>query len=418
METPEDFDVLAAVDLGSNSFHMIIARLRDDHFQIMDRLREMVQLRAGLDKQNKLSDEAQDRAIACLERFGERVRHLPAGKVRVVGTNTLRVAENSREFLRKARQALGHPIEIVTGEEEARLIYLGVSRSLAFDNSRRLVMDIGGGSTEYIIGEGLDGLRRESLEMGCVSFTQRFFTDGTVSQLRMQAALLTAAIKLRSIQRPYQNLGWVEAVGASGTIRTVASIATAQSWSENGVITAEALDKIIAHMVEAGHHDKFQLEGLGPERANVLAGGVAVLKASFDRLKIERMIVSDGALREGLLYDLQGRIQHDDERDRTVNALARRYHVDESHAERVSKMATELYEQVAAEWEINTEEQLQRLQWAAKLHEVGLEISHYQYHKHSSYLVANSDLPGFSREEQQALAAMVRGQRRSFPRKH
>tara|TARA_R100000654_G_scaffold43915_2_gene70093 strand:- start:1654 stop:2790 length:1137 start_codon:yes stop_codon:yes gene_type:complete len=295
---------------------------------------------------------------------------------------------------------------------------MGVSRSLAFDNTRRLVMDIGGGSTEFIIGEGLEGLRRESLEMGCVSFSQRFFNDGNVSQLRMQAALLTAAIKLRSIQRPYQNLGWVEAVGASGTIRTVASIVTAQNWSENGVITNEALDKIIAHMVEAGHQDKFQLEGLSPERANVLAGGVAVLKASFDRLKIDRMIVSDGALREGLLYDLQGRIQHDDERDRTVNSLARRYHVDEAHAERVSKMATELYEQVAAEWQINTEEQLHRLQWAAKLHEVGLEISHYQYHKHSSYLVAHSDLPGFSREEQQALAAMVRGQRRSFPRKH
>lgn len=418
METPEDYDVLAAVDLGSNSFHMIIARLRDGHFQIMDRLREMVQLRAGLDKQNVLSDESQTRAIACLERFGERIRHLPAGKVRVVGTNTLRIAENSREFLRKARQALGHPIEIVTGEEEARLIYMGVSRSLAFDNTRRLVMDIGGGSTEFIIGEGLEGLRRESLEMGCVSFSQRFFNDGNVSQLRIQAALLTAAIKLRSIQRPYQNLGWVEAVGASGTIRTVASIVTAQNWSENGVITNEALDKIIAHMVEAGHQDKFQLEGLSPERANVLAGGVAVLKASFDRLKIDRMIVSDGALREGLLYDLQGRIQHDDERDRTVNSLARRYHVDEAHAERVSKMATEFYEQVADEWQINTEEQLHRLQWAAKLHEVGLEISHYQYHKHSSYLVAHSDLPGFSREEQQALAAMVRGQRRSFPRKH
>lgn len=417
METPEYFDVLAAVDLGSNSFHMIIARLRDGHFQVMDRLREMVQLRAGLDKHNMLSEEAQARAIACLERFGERILHLPAGKVRVVGTNTLRVAENSREFLRKAREALGHPIEIVTGEEEARLIYMGVSRSLAFDNSRRLVMDIGGGSTEFIVGEGLQGIRRESVEMGCISFSQRFFNDGTVSQLRMQAALLTAAIKLRSIQRPYQNLGWVEVVGASGTIRTVASIATAQNWSENGVITSYALDKLIAYMIEVGHYDQCQLEGLSSERANVLAGGVAVLKAAFDRLKIDRMIVSDGALREGLLYDLQGRIQHDDERDRTVNALARRYHVDETHAERVSKMATDLYEQVAIEWGINSDEQLQRLQWAAKLYEVGLEISHYQYHKHSAYLVANSDLPGFSREEQQALAAMLRGQRRSFPRK-
>jgi len=418
MEISEDSDVLAAVDLGSNSFHMIIARLRDDHFQIMDRLREMVQLRAGLDKHNMLSEDAQERAIACLQRFGERIAHLPPDKVRVVGTNTLRIAENSREFLRKARQALGHSIEIVAGEEEARLIYMGVSRSLAFDSRRRLVVDIGGGSTEFIIGEGLEGLRRQSVEMGCVSFSQRFFGDGTVSQLRMQAALLTAAIKLRSIQRPYQNLGWVEAVGASGTIRSVASIATAQNWSENGIITMEALDNIIAHMVQAGHYQKFQLEGLSAERANVLAGGVAVLKAAFDRLKIERMIVSDGALREGVLYDLQGRIQHDDERDHAVNALARRYHVDEAHAERVCKMATELYEQVAVEWEIDSKDYLSRLQWAATLHEVGLAISHDQYHKHSAYLVAHSDLPGFSREEQQALAVMMRGQRRSFPRKH
>src|SRR5690554_3770354 len=234
----------------------------------------------------------------------------------------------------------------------------------------------------------------------------------------MQAGLLTGAIKLRSIQRPYQNLGWVEAVGASGTIRSVASIATAQNWSENGIITMEALDNIIAHMVQAGHYQKFQLEGLSAERANVLAGGVAVLKAAFDRLKIERMIVSDGALREGVLYDLQGRIQHDDERDHAVNALARRYHVDEAHAERVCKMATELYEQVAVEWEIDSKDYLSRLQWAATLHEVGLAISHDQYHKHSAYLVAHSDLPGFSREEQQALAVMMRGQRRSFPRKH
>jgi len=163
-------DVLAAIDLGSNSFHMIIARLRDGHFQVLDKIREMVQLRAGLDKDNRISDEAQDRAIACLERFGERIKELPAGSVRIVGTNTLRVAKNSQLFLRKARQALGHPIEIVAGEEEARLIYLGVAHALAFDNSNRLVMDIGGGSTEFIIGEGFTGLMRESLEMGCVAF--------------------------------------------------------------------------------------------------------------------------------------------------------------------------------------------------------------------------------------------------------
>jgi exopolyphosphatase/guanosine-5'-triphosphate,3'-diphosphate pyrophosphatase len=415
MEHDSDNDVLAAIDLGSNSFHMIIARLRDGHFQVMDRLREMVQLRAGL-KHRRLTEEAQERAIACLERFGERIKDLPPSSVRVVGTNTLRIAENSRSFLRKAKQALGHPIEVVAGEEEARLIYLGVSRTLAFDDSRRLVMDIGGGSTEYIIGEGLTGLMRESLEMGCVSFSQRFFSGGVISKPRVQMALVAAGGRLREIQQPYRKKGWVEAVGASGTIRCVANIVRENGWSEDGVITLEALDTLIDVMISFGHIDKLAIPGLSPERANVLAGGLCILRASFDRLKIDRMIVSDGALREGLLYDLLGRISDDDERDRTVLALARRYHVDEPHAERVAIMATQFYEQVAKDWGIDNEVYLHHLQWAAQLHEIGLSISHDQFHKHSAYLVAHSDLPGFSREEQHALAAIVKGQRRKFPK--
>ena len=405
-------DVLAAIDLGSNSFHMIIARLRDGHFQVLDKIREMVQLRAGLDNDNRISDEAQDRAIACLERFGERIKELPAGSVRIVGTNTLRVAKNSQLFLRKARQALGHPIEIVAGEEEARLIYLGVAHALAFDNSNRLVMDIGGGSTEFIIGEGFTGLMRESLEMGCVSFSQRFFGDGKITRTRMKTALIAAGTRLRSIQRPYRNLGWSEAIGASGTIRTVANIVKENNWADDGVITPDSLDKLIDTMIAAGDVADFKLNGLSEERASVLAGGVAVLKASFDRLKIDRMTVSDGALREGLLYDLLGRIQHDDERARTVSAIARRYDVDAAHAERVMNMATQLFEQIAEDWQINDDDYLNRLRWAAQLHEVGLSISHEQYHKHSGYLVAHSDFPGFSREEQHALAVMVQGHRK------
>lgn len=418
MQEQDNNDVLAAVDLGSNSFHMIIARLRDGHFQVVDRLREMVQLRAGLDKHHYLSLEAQERAIACLERFGERIRDLPYGSVRVVGTNTLRIAHNSARFLRLARQALGHPIDIVTGEEEARLIYKGVAHSLAFDNARRLVVDIGGGSTEFIVGEGFNGLVRESLEMGCVSFSQQFFPQDEISPARIQLAMLTAARQIRTIQRPYQAMGWQEAIGASGTIRCVANICKAEGWADDGVITMEALQKIIARLTSAGSVQAAQLEGLSEERQSVLAGGVCILTAAFDRLGIERMTVSDGAMREGLLYDLLGRIQHDDERDRTVATLARRYQVDEQHGERVSVLATQLFEQVAHVWELNTDELRHRLQWACKLHEVGLAISHHQFHKHSAYLVEHSDLPGFSREEQHALAVMVRGQRRSFPKKY
>ncbi len=418
MEQTEQQNVLAAVDLGSNSFHMIIARLRDGHFQVMDRLREMVQLRAGLDENRHLSQEAQDRAIACLERFGQRIRDLPHGSVRIVGTNTLRVAENSHEFLDRARKALGHPIEIVIGQEEARLIYLGVAHALAFDDSRRLVMDIGGGSTEFIIGEGFTGLRRESINMGCVSFSQRYFKDGVISKSRMKMAMLTASSYLRSIQRPYKKAGWVEAIGASGTIRCVANIVKAQGWSDNGVITIESLDMLIDEMLAAGDIKALSLEGLSAERAAVLPGGVAVLRASFERLGIGRMIVSDGALREGLLYDLLGRIQHDDERDRTVLAVAKRYRVDEAHADRIADMAKQMFEQVATLWEIDDEVLLNRLQWAARLHEIGLSISHENFHKHSAYLIEHSNLPGFSREEQHALAVMIRGQRKKFPKKY
>lgn len=417
MEHDIEHDVLAAVDLGSNSFHMIIARLRDGHFQVVDKLREMVQLRAGLDDNGLLSMESQDRAIACLQRFGERIQELPPSSVRIVGTNTLRVAKNSRLFLKRARLALGGPIEIIAGEEEARLIYLGVAHALAFDDSRRLVMDIGGGSTEFIIGEGFSGLRRESLEMGCVSFSQQFFADGSLSRLRVIAAATAAESRLRSIQRPYRKMGWEEAVGASGTIRCVANIVKENGWSDDGVITPESLEKLIDTMVAAGHVDNLKLEGLSSERDSILPGGIIILKAAFDRLKIERMIVSDGALREGLLYDLLGRLKHDDERDRTVLSLAKRYQIDDEHAERVATMATQLFEQVAEAWQLDNERDLDCLQWAAKLHEIGLTISHNQFQKHSAYLIEHSILSGFSREEQHALATVIRGQRRKFPKK-
>jgi len=228
----------------------------------------------------------------------------------------------------------------------------------------------------------------------------------------MKTALIAAGSRLRSIQRPYRNLGWSEAIGASGTIRTVANIVKENNWADDGVITPDSLDKLIDAMIAAGDVADFKLNGLSEERASVLAGGVAVLKASFDRLKIDRMTVSDGALREGLLYDLLGRIQHDDERARTVSAIARRYDVDAAHAERVMNMATQLFEQIAEDWQINDDDYLNRLRWAAQLHEVGLSISHEQYHKHSGYLVAHSDFPGFSREEQHALAVMVQGHRK------
>lgn len=419
MDKQNDKTILAAVDLGSNSFHMVIAKLRDNHFQVVDKLREMVQLRAGLDSRGRLSAIAQERALDCLERFGQRIQNLPegSGSVRVVGTNTLRVAKNSDAFLKKAKKALGHPIEIIEGEEEARLIYLGVAHALSFDNTRRLVMDIGGGSTEFIIGERFEGIERESLGMGCVSFSQAFFSGGSITKEKMKRAIIAAATRLRAIQKQYRDIGWDEAVGASGTIRCVANIVKEAGWAVDGTITAQSLDKLIELMIESGHIDVVPLGNLSAERRSVLPGGVAVLRASFEQLKIKQMMVSDGALREGLLYDLLGRISHDDERERTVSAMARRYHADQAQTARVVLMLDDLFDQVAKPWRLEKHYRHQ-LHWVATLHEIGLSISHHQYQKHSYYLLANSNLPGFSREEQHALAAMVRGQRRRFSLKY
>lgn len=410
-------DTLAAIDLGSNSFHMIIARVvRDGQLQVLDRLREMVQFAAGLDNAEYLSEAAQERALACLARFGQRLHGLPSWAVRIVGTNTLRQARNADEFLGRACAVLGHPIEVIAGDEEARLIYLGVSHALDFDNVRRLVVDIGGGSTEFIIGEGAEeGYYRESIEMGCVHYSRQFFPEGVLNKTSMRQAEIAARTMLQGIEQSFRHLGWKEAVGASGTIRTVGQVVADCGWCGSGTITAEALQMLANKMIDAGHIKNLKLESLSAKRGAVFPGGVAILKGLFESLGIQRMIVSDGALREGLLYDLVGRIRHEDVREHTVADVAERYHADQSHAGRIKDTAIALLESVASAWGLEEEEHFLRLEWAALLHEVGLALSHSQYHKHGAYLLAYSDMPGFSRQEQQALAFLVRGHRRKLP---
>lgn len=409
-------DTLAAIDLGSNSFHMIVARHDGSHFEIVDRLKETVRLAAGLDDDSNITDDAMQRAITCLERFGERIRELPPECVRAVGTNTLRKAHNSNIFLPAAQKALGHLIETIAGREEARLIYLGVAHSLAGDDSRRLVVDIGGGSTELIVGDGFDSLHRESLHMGCVSFSQQFFADGRINTKRLNEAEEQAHLELQPIRRLYEALGWKAAMGASGTIKAVAKVCGEMGYSEHG-ITLDGLQRIKEDLLAAGHIDQINLKGLSTERLPVFIGGFVVLKAVFERLGIERMTVSDGALREGLLHDLLGRLRHDDVRDQTVNIRARRHGVDEDHAHHVAKTASLLLGQCAHSWALSSDDCPHYLDWAARLHEVGLSISHTQYHKHGSYILENADMQGFSRQEQQILAALVRGHRRKFPSK-
>ncbi len=403
---------LAAVDLGSNSFHMVVARLDDGHLKIIDRIKEMVRLGGGLDADNNLSEEAQARALACLRRFGERVKDLPYGNVAAVGTNTLRQSNNAREFLFRAQLALGHPISVIGGREEARLIYLGVSHSLASDEGRRFVMDIGGGSTELIIGEGYEPLHLESLHMGCVSMSRRFFDDGRLDKKRWHRASTAAHLELRPFKKRFRQIGWESATGASGTIKAVHGVIQAMAIDPYR-ITLDGMYQVRDAMIEAGSLDALALPGLSDERKPVFAGGLAVLIATFEALRIDTMRVSDGALREGLLYDRIGRFQHEDIRVKTVADMQKRFQVSTSHARRVSKTAHELFSRVEEKWNL-TLAHGELLHWAASLHEVGLIISHSGYQRHGAYMIDNADLPGFSLEEQDWMSVLVRCHRRKI----
>lgn len=407
-------EALAAVDLGSNSFHMVIARNVDGELQVVDRIKEMVRLAAGLDKNNNLEPDARDRALSTLRIFGERLEGIPRGNVRVVGTNTLRKARNSRDFMVRAEEAIGHPIEIVSGYEEARLVYLGVAHSIGKRaDDKRLVVDIGGGSTELVIGTGFEAGLSESKYMGCVSFSQRFFPDGKITRERFDEAEIAARQELQPSVRQFCEEGWDLAIGASGTIRAIHDIIMEQGLDRSG-ITRDAMKALRKQICDAGHIDNITLSGLSSRREPVFPGGLAILMGVFESLQIDRMIISDGAMREGLLYDLLGRMHELDVRNDTIRQMASKYVVDIEHAGRVEKTALHLLEQVAQKWRLEGPLYPKMLRWAARIHEVGLAISHSGYHKHGSYLVENSDMPGFSRQDQKFLWAMVRSHRRSF----
>ena len=404
-------DVIAAVDLGSNSFHMVVARYSHGQLVILDRLREMVRLAAGLDEQGRLTREAIDRAIACLERFGQRLRDMQAGSVRAVGTNTLRKAKRRGAFLDSAASALGHPIEIISGIEEARLVYLGVAHTMPSEPGPRLVIDIGGGSTELIIGEGLTTRALESLYMGCVGLSQQFFADGQITEKRMRRARLAARRELDPVQTRFGRGSWEQAVGSSGTVRAIADMVRSRCGGDSA-ITPRAVAELVDVAVRAGHVTRIKLPGLAEERAPVFPGGLAIVAEVLEALEIPALRAADGALREGLLYDLLGRLTDEDARSRTVRGMQARYHVEEAQAGRVEVTALALLQQVQEEWGLTEPLAELVLGWAARLHEIGLDLSHSHYHKHGAYLIEHSDMAGFPRQEQQLLAAIVGGHRR------
>lgn len=413
MSSPAPF--LAAVDLGSNSFHMKVVRYSGDELEVVDRIREMVRLASGLDEHVNLTDEAIDRALQCLSRMGERLRDIPDSQVRVVGTNTLRRAGNAREFMRRAQQELGHRIEIIGGQEEARLVYLGVAHSVRRIDGSMLVVDIGGGSTELIIGKGYNPRHLESLFVGCVGLSLKYFSDGKITRKSMHRAVTDARLHLEPIEKAYRRKGWEMAIGSSGTIRTIAKVVANQGWSNDG-ITPDALDKLRDALISAGNASTLDLKGLGKDRMPVFPGGVAALIAVFEGLKIKRMGISDGALREGLLYDMIGRTRHDSVREQAVSILTTRYQVDMEQAARVVQTADECFSRLAPCWKLKGKGYYRKcLLSAARLHEVGLAVAHGKYQKHGEYIVRNTDMLGFSSSEQQIVATLIRGHRYKFP---
>jgi len=407
-------DTIAAVDLGSNSFHLIVAKLHHDELVVVDRLRESIRLGAGLDSDKQLTEQAQADALACLDRFGQRLRNLPRGSVRAVGTNTLRRARNAGQFLGRAQAVLGHPIEIIAGREEARLIYLGVAHGLEARDEHRLVVDIGGGSTEIIAGKGFEIFHRESLHVGCVDLTDRFFSDGRIKKKRLRSAELQAELALQPVSHVFRRAPRERAIGCSGTVKAIRTVCQQQGWCEQG-ITRAAMERLREYLYGAPHFDQLDLRGLAEDRRPIFVGGAVVLWAVFDLLDVDRMDVSDQALREGVLYDLIGRIEHTDVRQKSIDSMAGRWSVDTAHADRVEKAAVAFFERLAPDWGLDSEEHLNMLKWAARTHEIGLLISHGQYHKHGAYVATNADLAGFSRNEQQVLATLIRGHRRKFP---
>ena len=399
-------DTLAAVDLGSNSFHLQIGRVVGAQIYPLDAVREVVRLGAGLTAEKRIDRATQAAALEALAKFAERLRGFPRQAVRAVGTNALRVAKNSSTFLREARAVLGFPIEVISGREEARLIYLGVAHALPAAAHRRLVIDVGGGSTEFIIGTGFEPQLTESLYMGCVSYSLKYFPDGEVTKGAMKAAELAARQELSGIVRAYRTAGWDEAVASSGTARSLENILRENGFAAEG-LTREGLDRLRSLLIKYEKADPDRIAGLRPNRAAVLPGGLAIIGAALDELGIDSLRVSEGALRHGVLYDLLGRVEHRDMREVTVAQFMRRYHVDAAQAERVRLLALTIYDALSPGADRDDDADRMLLDWAARLAEIGLSIAHAQYHKHSAYVLSYGDMPGFSRMEQARLARIV-----------
>ena len=406
-------ELVAAVDLGSNSFHLLIGRVRNTpvgpQITPLDSLKESVRLAAGLSRDKRLDAASQARAIAALSRFGERLRAFHPQHVRVVATNTFRVAKNGADFQKTCEAALGFPIEVIAGREEARLIYNGVAHTLAADGRRRLIIDIGGGSTEFIIGTDYTPELLESVFIGCIRFSRDFFPGGEITRSGFKDAILEARREIQPIAEAYRNLGWDEAIGSSGSAKALADLMPIVGIPLDHGIRLEGLEALRALLTRDGCVNLETMVGLKADRAPVLPGGLAILTAIFEELGIDQMQYSDGALRLGVLYDVLGRGRKDDMRFFTVEQFMSRYSVDKAQAQRVGDLAVAFWLQAGLGTQEEREEMAILLRWTACLLEIGHSISHNSFHKHSAYIVSNADMPGFSRRDQRIMSNLALG---------
>ena len=403
---------LAAVDIGSNSFRLEIGQLAQGRYRRIDYLKETVRLGAGLDVNGMLTEEAVQRGLNCLRRFSARLAGFAAGQVRAVATQTLREAKNRNLFLLRAQEALGCPIEVISGREEARLIYAGVGLLQPSDDTR-LVIDIGGRSTELILGQGSKPLVAESFGVGCVSLSMRFFEGGRITPAAFRAAQVAAGAELEEGQQPFARKRWAQAMGSSGTAGAVSQLLQAAGQTD-GCITPAALRWCIERCLSAGHIDRIDIPGLKADRRAVLPGGLAILYTLAAQFHIDTLWPAKGALRQGVVVDLHERLQSlrseqpRDVRDATVVELQRRFQVDTAQAARVAQVALSLFDGVMPDAEAETRRELG---WACALHEVGLMVSHHDHHRHSAYLLAHADAPGFSQSQQRRVGDLVLAQR-------
>nr|WP_241664426.1 exopolyphosphatase [Ningiella ruwaisensis] len=406
-------EVIAALDIGSNSFHLVVARVVADAVQVINRIKHKVRLAEGLDEKNVLSEEAMERGLTALESMAESIQGVSADSVRIVATHTLRRAKNAQTFIRRARKIFPYPIEVISGAEEARLIYVGIANYSNIEGSR-LIIDIGGGSTEFAVGKSSSPQLCKSVQMGCVSYQKRFFPDGVINRNAVESAITAAQQDLELACANLREFHWQHSIASSGTAKALALVAHPNEEGIAKPFNQHDLQLLVARCIEKGRDENLDFDGLTEDRKPVFVPGLCIMLAICQSLNLKQIEISNEALREGVLSELQGKQTSQNVRVRTAQSLATRYDVDTQYAHKVLKSCMQIYNQVKADWQLEDAKYRFMLGWSALLHEIGLQVNSRGIQKHSAYILSNSDLPGFNQDQQKVMSTLVRFHRKKI----